>query len=108
MDGTFSMTFKYPGAMYVNGGTTYVPPHIRVVVHDGENRIGGVVFLRDAVPFRRTTYHPERTGPQFYAGNKSLAIRDQWEMQEARAYPKTGQDLWKKEVVDFWGRGPRM
>jgi hypothetical protein len=65
MDGKFSMTFKYPGAMYVNGGTTYVPPHVRVVVHDRDMEIGGVVFLRDAVPYRRTTYHPHRVNPTF-------------------------------------------
>ena len=106
INGKFSISIKYPNSYYINMGTVYIEPNIRLILCDKNNKeIGEVVYvnLGEGIPFRTLTWPVQRNwnkGSEFYV-NKDLPVRTQFQILVDSAYPST--NIMPK---NFWGRMP--
>lgn len=99
----FEFILKYPNSYYINMGTIYVEPHVRIVLVNKDNKqIGEMqnISLGEGIPFRTLTWPVQRdwnNGPEFYE-NKDLPVRSQYQILLDSAYPSTN-----KMPKNFWG-----
>jgi hypothetical protein len=106
INGQFSISIKYPNSYYINMGTVYVEPHIRLILVDKNNKEIGesqYVNLGEGIPFRTLTWPVQRNwnkGPEFYV-NKDLPVRTQFQILVDSAYPSV--NIMPK---NFWGTMP--
>ncbi len=102
----FTISIRYPNSYYINMGSVYIEPHIRLILCDKHNKeIGEVVYvnLGEGIPFRTLTWPAQRNwnkGPEFYV-NKDLPVRTQFQILVDSAYPST--NIMPK---NFWGTTP--
>ena len=98
----FSISIRYPNSYYINMGTDYVEPHIRLVLCDNNNKeVSDVMYvnLGEGIPFRTLTWPVQRNwnkGPDFY-NVKNLPVRSQFQILVDSAYPPTNimpKNLW--------------
>ena len=105
-NGHFSFTIKYPNSYYINMGTVYVGPNIRLVIINKDNKELSNVeqfSIGEGIPFRTLTWPVQRDwniGPLFYE-NKDLPVRTQYQILLDSAYPSTN-----KIPKNFWGTMP--
>ena len=108
VDGTFSFTIRYPNSYYVNLGTQYIKPNVKLELVDKDNnKIGQlkIIELGNGIPFRTLTWPKERNwnkGPLFYK-NDNLHIRTQYQILLDSAYPSDN-----KVPSNFWGKKPSL
>lgn len=103
INGQFSFTIRYPNSYYINIGTIYVKPHLKLILVDKDNNTIGeqrVIELGEGVPFRTLTWPAQRdwnNGPLFYK-NYNLPVRTQNQILLDSAYPS-------RNIVpdNFWG-----
>ena len=103
INGQFSFTIRYPNSYYINIGTIYVKPHLKLILVDKDNNTIGkqrVIELGEGVPFRTLTWPSQRdwnNGPLFYQNN-NLPVRTQNQILLDSAYPS-------ENIVpdNFWG-----
>ena len=106
INGKFSFTIKYPNSYYINMGTIYVEPHVKILLVNKDNKSIGesqVINLGQGIPFRTLTWPNQRNwndGPLFY-NNKNLPVRTQYQILLDSAYPSTN-----KIPNNFWGSMP--
>jgi len=106
VNGRFKFNIRYPNSYYINIGTVYVPPHVKIILVDSDNNPKSevqVVDLGEGIPFRTLTWPKERDwnkGPLFYE-NKDLTVRTQYEILLDSAYP-----LKNVTPKNFWGTKP--
>jgi hypothetical protein len=110
MNGTFSVTMKYPNAYYIGLGSLYVPPHINFkVVSPGDEDRYFSVQVDDGIPFRMLTYPAPptknpRISPLFYMPCEAQKqARGQEAILRASAYPAT-----HTMPDNFWGDRPTL
>jgi hypothetical protein len=102
----FTISIRYPNSYYINMGTVYVAPHIRLILCDKNNKeIGEVQYINlgEGIPFRTLSWPVQRNwnkGPEFYV-NKDLPVRTQYQILVDSAYPST--NIMPK---NFWGVTP--
>lgn len=102
----FEIKIKYPNSYYINMGSEYVIPHVKIVIVDKNNNELAdlkVVYLGDGIPFRTLTWPVQRDwnkGSMFYK-NSNLPVRNQYQILLDSAYPKTN-----KIPNNFWGLMP--
>jgi hypothetical protein len=102
-NGDFSFVLKYPNSYYTNMGTVYIPPQVRMVLVDKDNKeLSSILTLNlgQGVPFRTLTWPNQRNwnnGAMFY-DNQDLPVRTQYQILLDNAYPSTN-------VIpkNFWG-----
>lgn len=102
-DGKFSFRLNYPNSYYINMGSVYIEPNVKLVLVDKNNTIIGdnkVLNLGNGVPFRRLSRNPKNTSCLFFKNN-NLPVRTQYEILLDSAYP-----LINKEPNNFWGLMP--
>ena len=108
INGEFKFTIKYPNSYYINLGTVYVPPHVKILLVDDDSKPVSepqVIDLGNGIPFRTLTWPKDRNwneGPLFYE-NKNLPVRTQYEILLDSAYPVTNT-----MPRNFWGTKPAM
>ena len=105
INGKFSFTLKYPNSYYINMGTVYVEPHVKILLVDSDNKhIGNIhkISLGNGIPFRTLTYPKLRDekGVLFYQ-NSGLPVRTQHQILLDSAYP-----IKNEEPANFWGLKP--
>jgi hypothetical protein len=106
VNGQFSFTIRYPNSYYINMGSVYVGPHVKLLIVDKDNReLSPVenIKLGQGIPFRTLTWPVQRNwnmGPLFYE-NKDLPVRTQYQILLDSAYPSTN-----KVPNNFWGTMP--
>jgi hypothetical protein len=106
VNGKFSFSIKVPSSYYINMGSEFVKPHVRMVLVDKNNNILNkpfVLMLSGPIPFRTQTWPVERKwseGPLFYK-NDNLPIRTQYQILVDSAYPSIN-----KVPKNFWGLTP--
>lgn len=106
MNGTFSFSLKYPNSYYINMGSLYVNPHVRLQLVDKNNKVLGEIQninLGEGIPFRTLSWPEQRNwsnGPLFYE-NKDLPVRTQHQILLDSAYPSTN-----RMPRNFWGTMP--
>lgn len=106
INGKFEILLKYPNSYYINMGTIYVPPHVKLALYNDNNtQIGNIkdVFLGEGIPFRTLTWPEQRKwsdGPLFYINN-NLRVRNQNQILLDSAYPCVN-----KVPDNFWGLTP--
>jgi hypothetical protein len=106
VNGNFKFKLKYPNSYYINLGTVYVNPTVKVIVVDSNNKPltnVEVLNLGEGIPFRTLSWPTSRNwnaGPLFYK-NDNLPVRTQYEILLDSAYPS-------KNVMpkNFWGLKP--
>ena len=104
INGDFSFVIKYPNSYYTNMGTIYVPPQVRLVLVNKENKAVSdvqTVNLGEGIPFRTLTWPVQRNwnnGPLFY-NNQNLPVRTQYQILLDSAYPSTNVT-----PKNFWGK----
>ena len=104
--GQFIITLQYPNSYYINMGSTYIAPHIKLLIVDEKNTpLADVqnVNLGNGIPFRTLTWPSQRNwneGPLFYK-NDSLPVRTQNQILLDYAYPSTNE-----MPSNFWGTTP--
>jgi hypothetical protein len=104
--GRFEFVVRRPNAYYANGGSILLPPHIRIIVWDKDIILESRPIVLDTIlPYKGLTYAPQRTGPEFYAGNERLPVRSQEAIYRSKLYP--GEISVKSYAVDFWKNTPR-
>jgi hypothetical protein len=102
----FNFSIRYPNSYYINMGTDYVEPHIRLVLCDNNNKeVSDFMYvnLGEGIPFRTLTWPVQRNwnnGPDFY-NVKNLPVRSQFQLLVDSAYPPT--NIMPK---NFWGTIP--
>ena len=108
INGEFNFSIRYPNSYYVNMGTIYVEPHIKLTIVDKDNKnIGETksVNLGEGIPFRTLTWPVQRDwneGPLFYKTDFDVnTVRTQYQILLDSAYPR-------KNVTpkNFWGMMP--
>ena len=108
INGKFSFTIRYPNSYYINLGTQYIKPNVKLELVDKDNnKIGQVkiIELGNGIPFRTLTWPEERNwnnGPLFYK-NDDLPIRTQYQILLDSAYPSVN-----KVPSNFWGKKPSL
>lgn len=106
VNGTYTIILKKPNSYYANGGTILLPPHVVLRIWDKDKWVGdGIATLDTMIPFKGLTYAPQRTGPEFYDGNKTLPVRTQQQILEDSAW--CGEMSVKRFAEDFWSYVPR-
>ena len=106
VNGTFEILLKYPNSYYINMGTIYIPPHVKLVLFNDKNKqIGDIknIELGEGIPFRTLTWPEQRNwniGPLFYQNN-NLTVRTQDQILLDSAYPSVN-----KVPDNFWGLMP--
>ena len=106
INGKFSFTIKVPSSYYINMGSEFIEPHVKMVLVDKNNKILDQPFvlkLFGAIPFRTQTWPVQRKwseGPLFYK-NDNLPIRTQYQILVDSAYPSVN-----KVPKNFWGLTP--
>lgn len=110
LNGSFSISLRYPNSYYKNMGATYVHPEVQIQVFDRntEKNVSEIqhVNLGEGIPFRTLTYPYQRDwneGPLFYKNNKMPSIRSQEQILKDSAYPNTNQ-----MPKNFWGKKPPL
>jgi len=104
--GSFQFNLVYPNSYYMDLGTKYVPPQVKIQIVDGDgNKISPVstIPLGSGIPFRTLTFPPQRNwnkGPLFYC-NQNLPVRTQEQILRDSAYPAVN-----KVPANFWGTKP--
>ena len=108
INGSFSFNIRYPNSYYINLGTIYVPPQLRLMLVDKDNKqIGNLktINLGEGIPFRTLSWPIKRDwdkGALFYK-NDDLPVRTQYQILLDSAYPSTN-----KIPDNFWGLKPSM
>jgi hypothetical protein len=106
INGKFSFSIKYPNSYYINMGTIYVEPHVKILLVNKDNKSieePKVINLGQGIPFRTLTWPNQRNwsdGPLFYKNN-NLPVRTQYQILLDSAYPSTN-----KIPNNFWGLMP--
>ena len=106
LNGKFSFNLRFPNSYYVNMGTVYVNPHVKIQLFNKDNKPIGtpkIVHLDEGIPFRTLTWPVQRNwnkGPLFYK-NDNLPVRTQYQILLDSAYPSTN-----KIPNNFWGLMP--
>lgn len=106
IDGKFTVKIKYPGSYYQNMGTVYVPPQIKLLLVNKDNKTIGdeiIIKLGEGIPFRTLTWPIQRDwnkGPNFY-DIRNLPVRTQYQILLDSAYP-----IVNKMPSNFWGLVP--
>jgi hypothetical protein len=106
INGEFNFSIRYPNSYYINMGTIYIEPHVKLTIVDKDNNsIGEVksINLGEGIPFRTLTWPVQRDwnkGPLFYKTNVDI-VRTQYQILLDSAYPS-------KNVMpkNFWGMMP--
>jgi len=102
-NGDFAFVLQYPNSYYINMGTIYVPPQVKMQVVDKNNRNIGkemTLNLGEGIPFRTLTWPNQRNwndGAMFY-NNQVLPVRSQYQLLLDSAYPSTNT-----MPKNFWG-----
>lgn len=106
MNGKFEFSLRYPNSYYINMGTIYIPPHVKLIIVNSSNKqLGDVqdIVLGTGIPFRTLTWPEQRKwseGPLFYKNN-NLSVRTQYQILLDSSYPSINR------VPDnFWGLKP--
>lgn len=106
INGQFNITIKYPNSYYINMGSKYIEPNIKLSIVDNDNNNISetmIVILGEGIPFRTLTWPVQRKwsdGPLFYKTNVDL-VRTQYQILLDSAYPI------KNKIPDnFWGMKP--
>jgi hypothetical protein len=105
-NGEFSFTIRYPNSYYINMGTVYVEPNVKLTIVDKDNKSYGktvTVNLGEGIPFRTLTWPQQRDwnkGPLFYKTGVDI-IRTQNQILLDSAYPR--KNITPK---NFWGLKP--
>ena len=106
-NGSFSFSIPFPSGYYMNLGTLYVKPHVRVqAVTDGKAGPVETIKVAEGIPFRLLTYPPipqtaPRCSPQFYNNRDILPVRTQEQILRDSGYP-----LKQVMPANFWGLTP--
>jgi hypothetical protein len=106
VNGKFSFTIRYPNSYYINMGSVYVGPHVKLLIVDKDNReLSPVenIKLGEGIPFRTLTWPVQRNwnaGSLFYE-NRNLPVRTQYQILLDSAYPSVN-----KVPKNFWGTMP--
>jgi hypothetical protein len=106
MDGEFSFSIKYPNSYYINMGTIYIEPHVKLIIVDANNNNIGQsksINLGQGIPFRTLTWPVQRDwskGSLFYKTNVDI-VRTQYQILLDSAYPS--ENITPK---NFWGMTP--
>jgi hypothetical protein len=106
VDSKFSFNIKYPNSYYINMGTVYVEPNVKIILVDKDNKQIGkhrIISLGQGIPFRTLTWPRERNwnvGPLFYKVD-DLPVRSQYQILVDSAYPSIN-----KVPANFWGLDP--
>jgi hypothetical protein len=106
VNGSFKFDLKYPSSYYINLGTVYIEPHVKVLIVDSNNNpLSNVETLNlgNGLPFRTLSWPTSRDwnkGALFYK-NDNLPVRSQYKILLDSAYPS-------KNVMpeNFWGLKP--
>ena len=102
----FTINLIYPNSYYVNMGSDFVVPLVKLILVDEKNNELSdleIVYLGEGIPFRTLTWPTQRNwndGPMFYK-NKDLPLRNQYQILLDSAYPKIN-----KVPNNFWGLKP--
>lgn len=108
VNGQFSFSLRYPNSYYINLGSVYVPPQVRLMLVNKDNKQMEsikTVNLGEGIPFRTLTWPNQRDwnkGSLFYK-NDDLPVRTQYQILLDSAYPSTN-----KIPGNFWGLKPSM
>lgn len=103
INGDFSFTIKYPNSYYMNMGTIYIPPQVKLLLVNKDNKEMGkplTINLGNGIPFRTLTWPIQRDwnkGAMFY-NNQDLPVRSQYQILLDSAYPSIN-----KIPNNFWG-----
>jgi hypothetical protein len=106
INGNFNFSLLYPNSYYTNMGTVYVPPQVKLMLVDRDNKSLNnsiTINLGEGIPFRTLTWPVQRNwnqGPEFY-NIKNLPVRSQYQILLDSAYPSTN-----KMPKNFWGSTP--
>lgn len=107
VNGNFSFSIRVPNSYYINMGTVFVDPHVKLILVNKDNKQIGdvkVVEINDGViPFRTLSFPTQRNwneGSLFYK-NDNLPVRTQNQILLDSAYPDTN-----KKITNFWGLKP--
>jgi hypothetical protein len=106
INGEFNFSIRYPNSYYINMGTIYIEPHVKIIIVDKDNNSIGEtksVNLGEGIPFRTLTWPVQRNwnkGPLFYKTDVDI-VRTQYQILIDSAYPS-------KNIVpkNFWGLMP--
>jgi hypothetical protein len=105
-NGKFNIIIKYPNSYYENMGSLYIPPQIKLVAVNKDNKnlsIVEVINLGEGIPFRTLTWPVQRDwnkGALFYKVD-GLPVRTQNQILLDSAYP-----IVNKMPANFWGLTP--
>jgi hypothetical protein len=108
INGKFSFAIRYPNSYYINLGSVYIPPQVRLMLVDKNNKQMEsikTVNLGEGIPFRTLTWPIQRDwnkGALFYKNN-DLPVRTQYQILLDSSYPSTN-----KIPENFWGLKPSM
>ena len=106
IDSKFSFNIQYPNSYYINMGTIYVEPNVKIVLVNQDNsQIGKerIISLGQGIPFRTLTWPRGRNwniGPLFYKVD-NLPVRSQFQILVDSAYPSVNE-----VPSNFWGLRP--
>ena len=106
MNGSFTFSIKYPNSYYINMGTIYISPCVKILLINKDNEPIAkqqTINLGEGIPFRTLTWPSQRNwnkGPLFYVNN-NLPVRTQYQILLDSAYPSTN-----KVPKNFWGLMP--
>lgn len=104
----FSFNLVYPNSYYINMGSEYVPPQVKIVlINDKNEEVSKVqiVPLGEGTPFRTLTWSTKRDwnkGADFYYNN-NLPVIDQYDILLDSKYPITNT-----VPNNFWGKKPPL
>jgi hypothetical protein len=103
INGDFNFTLKYPNSYYINLGNVYVPPQVKLILVNKDNKVLSdihTINLGEGIPFRTLTWPVQRNwnkGALFY-NNTDLPVRSQYQILLDSAYPSTNT-----MPKNFWG-----
>ena len=107
VNSSFSFSIQYPNSYYINMGTVYVEPNVKLILVTKDNsQIGNhaIINLGQGIPFRTLTWPRERNwnlGPLFYKVDNLPLVRTQHQILLDSAYPSVN-----KVPSNFWGLKP--